>query len=206
MSELAYEKRVLALAGIIQACHLVASAARSGMVSQDSLANSLKSIFVQNPDSFTDIYSGTADIRLGLNLLNEVLLKFDTGKHAEMIRYALAVMSLERNLAKRPDILNKLGEQIDVIGRERTSLAAESIDDTVAALADLYESTISLIQPQLRIEGNKHHLQNISNVQRIRALLLSAIRSTVLWHQVGGRRWQLLICRGQMKTAIKNVL
>ncbi|MFB0933325.1 MAG: DUF489 family protein, partial [Pseudomonadales bacterium] len=40
----------------------------------------------------------------------------------------------------------------------------------------------------------------------IRALLLSGVRSAVLWHQLGGRRWQLLLQREGLKKSIKNLL
>ncbi|MGK0396328.1 MAG: CII-binding regulator of phage lambda lysogenization HflD, partial [Candidatus Azotimanducaceae bacterium] len=50
-----YEKRILALAGIVQAVHLVVCAAKSGMVSQDSFEKSLQCIFVQNPGSIAEV-------------------------------------------------------------------------------------------------------------------------------------------------------
>lgn len=202
-----YEKRVLALAGIFQSVHLVSSAARSGMVSQDSLEKTLKCIFVQNPASFSDIYSGTNDVRLGLSLLADVLRKFSPQTHAEMVRYSLSIMALERGLAQQPEMLTMLGERLSSIEQIR-SLAGpdEPIDDTVSLLAELYETTLSQLRPRIKIAGNRNHLQNLANVQRIRALLMSAIRSAVLWQQVGGRRWQLLLCRGQMREALSHLI
>ncbi len=202
------EKRVLALAGLVQAIHLVSSAAKTGLVSQDSLEKTLKPIFVQNPSSISEVYSGTTDISLGLNLLADMLYRFDVDNHGDIVRHGLSVIGLERALANKPETLTELGAGISRIDRQRM-LAEESgaIDaDTIAALANLYESTISHIEPRIRISGNKNHLQNVANIQRIRALLLSAIRSAVLWHQVGGRRWQLLLGRGSMKRSIQNLI
>jgi high frequency lysogenization protein len=204
---LAYEKRVLALAGVLQSLHLVASAARSGMVTQDSLENSLKSVFVQNPKSFSDIYSGTSDIRLGLTLLADMLEKFNPRTHGELVRYTLGIMALERGLSRRPDLVNQIGSRITAIDQQnRIDDSEQGFDISVESLAELYESTLSQMHPRLRIQGSRHHLQNTANVQRIRALLLSAVRSAVLWHQVGGRRWQLVLSRHKMKTALSNVI
>ncbi|HIL96828.1 MAG: high frequency lysogenization protein HflD [bacterium] len=204
---LAYEKRVLALAGVLQSIHLVTIAARSGMITQDSLENSLKSVFVQNPKSFSDIYSGTRDIRLGLTLLSDVLENFNIRTHGELVRYCLGIMALERGLSRRPDILNQIGSRLTAIDQQnRIDESEQGFDNSVASLAELYESTLSRMHPRLRVEGSRHHLQNTANVQRIRALLLSAIRSAVLWRQVGGRRWQLILSRHKMKSALYNVL
>lgn len=40
----------------------------------------------------------------------------------------------------------------------------------------------------------------------IRALLLSAIRSAVLWRQMGGSQWDFLLRRGEMKRAARDLL
>lgn len=203
-----YEKRVLALAGIVQSIHLVVSAAKSGMVSQDSFEKSLKCIFVQNPRSIAEVYGGTQDITLGLNLLRDILNKFDAEAHGDLVRYSLAVMTLERAFVNQPDKLRALGADITRIDQKRMQQPQQDgIDeDTVAALAEVYEQVVGQIQPRIKISGNRSHLQNMANVQRIRALLLSALRSAVLFHQVGGRRWQLLFMRGSYKKAIVNYL
>ncbi|MBV1876097.1 MAG: high frequency lysogenization protein HflD [Pseudomonadales bacterium] len=203
-----YEKRLLALAGIFQSMHLVSGAAHNGMVAQDSLEKSLSCIFVQNPESFSAIYSGTKDIRLGLSLVSEVLHTFNPQKHAELIKYTLAIMAIERVLVRHPEMLNIIGKRISAIDIQRIAATAENTADeaVITELANLYESTVSHLKPRLKIFGNRNHLQNQRNIGRIRALLLSAIRSAVLWHQVGGRRWQLLLGRGSMKKSLENII
>jgi high frequency lysogenization protein len=206
-----YEKRALALAGLVQAVHLVVSAAKTGMISQDSLDKSLKSIFVQNPGSIAEVYGGTSDITPGLNLLKEILNNFDSESHADLVRYSLAVISLERAFVSQPDKLRALGAEIERIDQLRMQSAdsAEDVgvnEEVVTQLAEVYEQIVGQVQPRIKISGNRSHLQNTSNVKRIRALLLSALRSAVLFHQVGGRRWQLLLKRGRYKAALTNYI
>lgn len=195
-----FEKRVLPLAGIIQAIHLVVGAAKHGMVSQDSLDKTLAPIFVQNPDSMAEVYAGTKNVTLGLNLLKELLTDFRAEAHGDIVRYSLAVMGLERALAAEPEKLARLGTEIERIG----ALHADSEEMPVKELADVYEKILGTIEPRIKISGNRGHLQNVSNIQRIRALLMAALRSAVLWHQVGGRRWQLLLQRGKYRAALEN--
>ncbi|MFN3236196.1 MAG: high frequency lysogenization protein HflD [Pseudomonadales bacterium] len=197
-----FEKRVLPLAGMVQAVHLVVSAAKNGMVAQDSLDKTLAPIFVQNPDSMADVYAGTKNISLGLNLLQEMLTNFRSEAHGDVVRYTMAVIGLERSLAAQPEKLQALGDAIAQI----TPAQSDDAEMPVKALADVYEQIISTIEPRIKISGNRGHLQNISNVQRIRALLLAALRSAVLWRQVGGRRWQLLLQRGKYRNALENYI
>lgn len=195
-----FEKRILPLAGIVQAVHLVVSAAKHGMVAQDSLDKTLAPIFVQNPGSIAEVYAGTKNIQLGLNLLNDMLNDFSAETHGDVVRYSLAVMGLERALAAAPEKLSALGNDIERIDLERET------EMPIKSLADSYEKILGTIEPRIKISGNRGHLQNLANIQRIRALLMAALRSAVLWHQVGGRRWQLLLQRGRYRDALRNYI
>ena len=52
--------------------------------------------------------------------------------------------------------------------------------------------------------GSAQHLQNNTNAEIIRALLLAGVRSAFLWRQLGGRRWKLAFTRAEIRsTAIQ---
>lgn len=198
----------MALAGIVQAVHLVGSVARTGMVAQDSMDASLRSIFVTNPDSIAAVYQGTDGIRVGLRRLKEMLVDFDLREHGDDVRYALAVIRLERGLAARPDALRELGASIARVDERRmlSEDGSKTLDETVVeSLATIYEDHLSNIEPRIRVTGNRNHLQSPTNIHRIRALLLAAVRSAVLWQQVGGRRLQLVVARGKLADAVDNL-
>lgn len=203
-----YAKRVLALAGVVQAVHLVVSASKSGMISQDSLEKSLNCIFVQNPGSIAEVYNGTEDVTLGLNLLRDILNRFEPEAHGDLVRYSMAVLGLERAMAAQPDKLRALGAEINRIDQQRLQQTEGPTisDEIIRSLADAYDEIVGQVQPRIKISGHRGHLQNAANVQRIRALLLSALRSAVLWYQVGGRRWQLLLRRSAYKHSIDHYL
>ena len=63
------------------------------------------------------------------------------------------------------------------------------------SFATLYQEWLSSLQPRIMINGAPHHLQNPSNISKIRTLLLAGVRSAMLWRQLGGRRWQLFFAR-----------
>ena len=64
--KVAFEERVLALAGIVQAASLVNSLAKSGMLSQINLEASLQSIFITDPGDVTEVFDGLQGISLSL--------------------------------------------------------------------------------------------------------------------------------------------
>ncbi len=78
---------------------------------------------------------------------------------------------------------------------EHFSLTHENV---LAALADLYVNTVSTLTPRIIVSGQHGHLTNPANANKVRALLLAAIRSVVLWRQSGGNRFQLLFKRKQL--------
>jgi len=62
------------------------------------------------------------------------------------------------------------------------------------------------MNPRILIAGNPVYLEQAENASRVRTLLLSAIRSGVLWHQLGGSRWQLLFQRKKIILTAKKLL
>ena len=54
--------------------------------------------------------------------------------------------------------------------------------------------------------GNPTYLQNSHTANKVRALLLAGIRAAILWRQVGGKRWHLLIARNRYQKACQQLL
>ena len=192
--------RVIALCGIFQATRMVQQVARTGMCDQASFEASIKSIFTLDSSTPEGAYDNVANIAFGARTLlnqlgpNKPTASADRSKDIEVTKYAIGVMVLERKLMKRKDLLDKITQGIE---KADTQLEHFSIthENVIANLADLYTQTISTLQPRIIVNGEQNHVSNPSNANKIRALLLAAIRSTVLWRQCGGTRWQLLLNR-----------
>ena len=172
------------------------------------MEQSLASIFVQNPHTVSDVYAGERGVRTGLGALGDMLKGFNLQDHGDLLRYMFAVISLERALSADPVMLKMLGERIASIEEQRLfrQQYQPGIDDaTIVELAELYQATLGKIEPRIKVSGSRQQLQIPANINRIRALLLAAVRAAVLWRQVGGRRWQFLISRGRMQEALYNI-
>src|SRR5690606_10474988 len=78
--------------------------------------------------------------------------------------------------------------------------------EVVAGLGSLYADTVSTLRPRVMVQGNPHYLGQAGVVAEIRALLLAALRSAVLWRQMGGSLWDFLFRRRDMAAAIDRWL
>lgn len=200
-----YKDRVLALAGIFQACRLVQQAARKNMVDNAALEASLVSIVNVNADDTAAVYGGTQGLRLGLRTLQEQLDKGAVPRDLELARYVVSVMHLERQLAGQPEMLERIGAGVEGTQQKREAFAITH-PEVITQLAEIYSDTISKLTPRIIVQGEEGYLSNPETANKVRALLLAAIRSAWLWHQVGGRRWQLVFGRGAMAREVTALL
>lgn len=192
--------QTIALAGLYQATLLVHQIASSGKYDQDDLETCIQSIFRVDIDQAEDAYGGAQRLRNGLDTLIEQFASprhpASTGRHPELYitRYVAGILVLERRLVKNPEMLGNVRQ-----GIERARQQAEHFsllhDNVLASLAHLYSETISTLRPRIMVQGEHIHLANDTNANRIRALLLAAIRAAVLWRQCGGNRWHLFLSR-----------
>ena len=199
-----FEHGVIALAGIFQSAALVVQVACQGNADSHAYEASIRSIFDTEPRDPPSVYGGTEGVRLGLNTLIDQLSKPEK-RNIELTRHVIAIIVLERKLARLPSMLRAIAAGIDKARQqaEHFSLFHENV---IASLADLYISTISKLTPRIIVRGEHGHLSNPNNASKVRALLLAGIRSAVLWRQCGGNRWQLLLKRRQITSTAQHLV
>ena len=203
--------RTLALAGIVQATQLVQHVARKGMCDQDVFTTSITSIFAVDALTPEAVYGGVSNVTLGLRTLLKQLGGAQYGENSsqprdiEAMKYAVGIMVLERKFIKDRDLVDKISRGIE---QAKFQLQHFSLvhDNIIANLANLYTETISILKPRIIVNGEPNFLTNPHNVNKIRALLLAAVRSAVLWRQCGGSRWQLFFQRQSILQDAKQIL
>ncbi|ATP91202.1 high frequency lysogenization protein HflD [Aeromonas caviae] len=198
-----FQDRTMAFAGICQAAYLVQKVARDGSCDEASLRESLRSILVTNPTQPLEVFGSHLAIRDGYRALVEQLGADGSQKNAELTRYVVSLIALERKLAKRKDILNMLGERISQIGRQQQHF--DLLDEQILAnMASIYSDLISPIGPRIQVAGTPLFLQQPLVQHKVRALLLAGIRAVVLWRQLGGSRTQIIFARKKMVELAKR--
>jgi high frequency lysogenization protein len=197
--------RVLALAGVFQAAQLVQEIARTGRANNNDVEASLRSLLVDNPATVLEVYGDDiGHVRTGLICLHEQL-GLEGKKDTELTRYVMGMLFLERKLSKSPQMMTTLGEGIEQVRRQLQHYPIDH-ENVIANLAGIYSDTLSTLSFRIMVSGDPQQLANSDTANRIRALLLSGIRSAVLWHQTGGRRWQLLFSRSRIVDACLDLL
>ncbi|NKF51527.1 high frequency lysogenization protein HflD [Shewanella sp. WXL01] len=186
-------ERTMAFAGILHAIGQVQFIARHGDSDNDALGASLNTIIVTNPDSISDIYPDKAMLRKGYQLIQDQLGD-GSNKDVETTRYLVGMLALERKLSRSANGLGMLAERISQVNRQLHHFDITD-EQVVANFASIYSDIISTLGPKLQISGNPTYLQQPSVQNKIRALLLAAMRSAVLWRQLGGKRRHLVFSR-----------
>lgn len=202
-----YYDITLALAGICQAARLVQQLAHKGHCDTDMLDISLRSVIDLNPGSTLGVFGGSeVNLKLGLETLQGVLnANSRQGMNAELARYTLSLMVLERKLNASKGAMDKLGSSISGLSRqlEHFDLGSETL---LSAMAGIYVDVVSPLGPRIQVTGAPAVLQSPLVQSKVRAALLAGIRAAVLWHQVGGGRLQLMFSRQRLCTQAKQIL
>lgn len=192
------QEQLVALGGIFEAAYLVDKVAKTGQITEADMSCMLGSLLVRNPKDTLEVYGGDDfNLRDGYRALASALERSTASLQREPLRYALALVSLERQLDKRDEMLQIMASRLDQIQQQvqHFGLVHENV---IAAFAGLYEDTLSTFRQRIQVHGDMRHLQQPGNAAKIRALLLAGIRSARLWRQLGGHRWQMVFSRRKM--------
>lgn len=197
------EARVIALAGVFQAAALVRDLATQGRADAVAAESSLASVFRIDSDSATDAFGGMGGVRFGLEIL---IANLDSAQREVGIAHlAIGILRLERKLARRRAMLGQLRTGIEAIQRQVDHLGV-SHATVQSRLAELYADTLSQVTPRIVVHGNPMHLGDPRRVEQIRSLLLAGVRAAVLWRQVGGNQWRLLLRRSEYAMLARGLL
>jgi high frequency lysogenization protein len=196
--------QTIALAGIAQAAALVQQLATTGTADPMAMEASIASVLKIDSDSVIDVYGGMPGIKLGLKQLNEQMTGYKI-VNPEQARYSASLVFLENQLSGRKDLLNSI--QIGIAKAQAQSEHFGLLHENVMAnLGEVYQSTISMLQPRIMVNGEQEYLSRPDVANKIRACLLAGIRSAILWKQCGGTRWKFLFFRKKIQAELQILL
>ena len=195
--------RVLALAGMLQALKLVRQIADTGHADATGERNMLDSVFRIDAASAEEVYGNALSLRGGLMLLRDYFT--DRSGDQALPKLGMSVLQIERRFVADDALAQEVLDGIRTL--EAMADRQGSIHpDVISKLGQLYADTISHLRPKVIVQGNPHYLQQPEVVAEIRALLLAALRSAVLWRQMGGTLWDFPLRKRAMMAAIEAEL
>ena len=201
------KSETIALAALFQCCTQIQRIATTGYFDERAVASVIRSLIVTDPKTIDDIYQ-ESDLVVGFKQILDSFGKGDMSKAADTIvitKMALKLITLAHNVEGNDKVFNRMSDEIDALTRAITTdhpdfltcgnTQVVNTEENFHLFGSLYQSIISPNFAKLIIYGEERCLREVSNQEKIRALLLAGIRAVILWRQVGGRRRFLVFRR-----------
>jgi high frequency lysogenization protein len=204
MNQEKIKDRALALAGILQPLNLINELAKHGNCNAEAFGTCINTIDKVNSTSVSGIYGAPENLRLGLLELEEFLNFRLRESHQYFIRYFINVLRIAKRLLASTAISQELRQALENITRQ-FEYFSPTHETVLANLAGIYTEIIGKLQIRIIILGKEQYLTATDIQHKVRALLLAAVRSCVLWLQLGGSRIQLLLQRNQLLKACQDM-
>lgn len=204
-------EKTLALAAIFQAASLADSMAWRGHCDPISLDASLESLLVFESDDTTVIYGSRKlrGLRAGITALEQSLMPPMRHPHPrgpDILRYALALVHLERKLAHKPELQKMMRGRLERAAIQRQHFDGLKDPAMLRNFAGVYVDSMGTLDFRIQVKGDKKLLATSTTQDQVRAILLAGIRAAWLWHRLGGRRWQLIFTRPIVMREVREII
>jgi high frequency lysogenization protein len=147
-------------------------------------------------------------LSLGLRTMQDIFSSNKADRNPEIIRYLLGILALRQKLMSDSAMQDKLQASLQNL-RPPESFQNDAddadIEQFLTAVAKIYQDTISTYTFRIHVKGNLEHLRNERIASQVRTLLLAGIRWAVLWYQIGGRRWHLVLYRKKIDQTAEDI-
>ena len=189
------KNEVISLGAIYQASSEIKKIAWQGKINNKFIEPLIHSVYQTTSNEIEDIYINLKRLNTGLDFLRKQFVGDVFSRDAEVDRYFEAINVLVKNMNKNSEIFsNLLGE----LSSHKENVTEDNLHEHAEFLSNLYLKTISKINPRIIVNGDNIHLTDNKNASMIRALLLSAIRSFILWQQSGGTKFRIFLFKKRM--------
>lgn len=185
--------KTLALAGIYQAAALARQLARRGHADEQPLETSVRSVLIVDAINTASIFGGSRGVRLGLLAIGR---QAGSPGDLEVAKYVVSLCQLADRFGRSPESIKRVSQELLAIQEDVSVHPGEGFSaELYERFAELYKDTFSGLKPRIVVQGEKACLNNPHIVAQIRTALLAGVRAGVLFAQLGGSRWQLLLRR-----------
>jgi high frequency lysogenization protein len=199
----AFESRLLAFAGMAQALAQVRRLADTGQADGAHLQPLVESVFRIDAETPAAVYGGASAVAPGLRILRA---HFGNQARDPMLpRLALALLQVERHFVADEGAVRGVRERIEALA-PLVSSRGPLDREVLAGLARIYVEHVSPLRPRIMVQGNPHYLAQADLVGEVRAALLAALRSAVLWRQFDGTLWDFLLRKRAVLGAVDALL
>lgn len=199
------DNQTLALAGMFQAAVLIEQLATSGEINAAAFDCSFDSLFTFDAPTAVEVFGDLSSLSRGFNTLADYLGGEGKSSGKNIAYYVLSMLKLAKGLQADQKTSDQLQQSLRNI-ESRSREFEMSKTSMIGKIDGLYQETISDLNPRIIVQGEQSYLTNSDNAAKIRTLLLAGIRAAVLWQQLGGSRWKLLLLRKKYVATAQSYL
>ena len=196
------KNQIIALSGIFQSCYLVSNLSRYGLITEQNLKSNIQVLFNQNTENIMDVYGSIESLRHGIDSIKKLIASKHREKLSETLRYAIGVMHLAKKLQKDKRMLMMIKKRLEVTAKQIKHFSIIH-PNVLESISQIYQDSFGTFFFRININGNFKYLRQDQIVYQIRCLLFSGVRSAMLFHQIGGRRYQLILNKKHILEHIK---
>ncbi len=189
------KNEVISLGAIYQASSEIKKIAWQGRINNKFIEPLIYSVYQTTSNEIEDIYINLKRLNTGLDFLRKQFVGDVFSRDAEVDRYFEAINVLVKNMNKNSEIFSNLRDELS---SHKENVTEDNLHEHAEFLSNLYLKTISKINPRIIVNGDNIHLTDNKNASMIRAVLLSAIRSFILWQQSGGTKFRIFLFKKKM--------
>jgi high frequency lysogenization protein len=120
--------------------------------------------------------------------------------------HALALMVLERKLARSRELLEPMRRRLEMAAAQRRHFENLRDPAMLRNLGGIYVDTLGTLSFRIQVKGDPKQLKTSGMPEHVRAVLLAGVRAAWLWHRLGGRRWHLMLSRGRVLREIRSII
>lgn len=168
-----------------------------------------------NSSQSLDFFNQLSDVALGLKTLEGCISEPFTQTTSRLpkwrntkpaMRYALALLQLEKKVYARPDFSNRIFNCQQQILKQLSFFDGQYTHHSILAnLAQTYVDSAGQIQPRIMVRGQAQALTDRLHTNRIRASLMAGLQLAHLWRQLGGKSWHLIFYKRQLMTDLRAI-
>ncbi len=197
-------KVTFAFAAAIESLYQIAVIGHTGIINKGIVDHLLKGVLKTEAVTSTSIYPMEL-LQDGLNYFcsND---KLDSKNLKEVNFYIPRILKLTNIYLEDQEVRKSLGNEIVHI-KETLSHQENKSLFVGKHLADWYKNNIfDQNKFAIQIYGSQEFLTKDINLIYVRALLVSAVRATVLWQQMGGTQLNFILNRSKMAISARHMM
>ena len=178
----------------VQTAVLIEQLSTCGEMSHAAFDCSYDSLFTFDAPTTLDVFGDLSGLSRGLKVLVQYLGGENQRSGKNIAYYVLSMLKIAARLKRDQKMATRIMDSLQTIQTQSEDFEL-SRSVVVGKIDGLYQETISTVTPRIMVRGEQNHLSNSDNASKIRTLLLAGIRASVLWHQLGGNKWKLILFR-----------